>query len=208
MPVQKVDCIICEKSFTKQGGRRTCSKDCSTDLASKRQEARETKKEQYRASLQRNSDGSRKDDHVYAQGSGYMAMTGPTARSHPSVQNKSFVQVHVMVAYDKYGPGPHECHWCKRAIDWFFRERGTAEVKKIRVDHIDGNHLNNLLENLVVSCNTCNTRRSGKLAVTFAAIQPERSARRGTCSDCDREFNFPGYVGHRRKCKTGEFVPS
>lgn len=89
-------------------------------------------------------------------------MTGPRARAHPTVQNGSFVQVHVMVGYDAYGPGPHLCHWCKTPVDWLLRLESWTSVdgvKKIIVDHLDRDTLNFAVANLVLSCVSCNTSR-------------------------------------------------
>lgn len=58
------------------------------------------------------------------------------------------------VLYDSIGEGPHGCHWgCGKILVW-------GGVSGIYVDHVDGDKLNNSLNNLVPSCNSCNVRRA------------------------------------------------
>lgn len=68
-------------------------------------------------------------------------MTGSEARAHPSAAVNGSVWVHVFVAYNVYGPGPHRCVWCGAAIDWKFRN--PKRVGKIVVDHLDFDKHNN-----------------------------------------------------------------
>ena len=63
---------------------------------------------------------------------------------------------HKVVLFDKLGPGTHPCHWCGLTLRWV---KGTAGDALIG-DHLDGAHRNNAPDNLVASCNGCNTIRA------------------------------------------------
>ena len=74
-------------------------------------------------------------------------------QGHP-LAHRGAVREHRKVLYDAVGPGPHECHWgCGRLMEWGGRQG-------IHADHVNGDTLDNRIENLVVSCPTCNKRRS------------------------------------------------
>jgi len=157
---QKIDCIVCGSVFTKQGGRKTCSKECSLLYKAQKDEFFVLKAQEKLKSRQRDDNGRRLTDNIYVN-DGYVIMTGPTARNHPAATKQGWVRVHVMAAYDKYGPGPHKCHWCQKPLDWFFRQRGgTSEIGKIVVDHLNWVKIDCRTDNLVLSCNTCNKNRT------------------------------------------------
>jgi hypothetical protein len=82
------------------------------------------------------------------------------AVGHPLARAKGAVKVHRKVLYDAIGPGPHPCHWCGKPVDWTYGVTSDALV----VDHLDDRRSNNDLDNLVPSCNTCNSSRSRKVA--------------------------------------------
>src|SRR5216683_373496 len=79
-------------------------------------------------------------------GDGYIIERIPT---HPLAGRRGYVRQHRRVLYDKLGPGPQECWRCGDFITW----------DTLAADHIDGNKANNSEENLVASCNLCNTLR-------------------------------------------------
>lgn len=81
---------------------------------------------------------------------GYRILTG---QRHP-LAVEGAVAEHRKVLYDAIGPGPHECHWCKRTLAW-----GNG-IEGICVDHLDGDKLNNNPANLAPSCHKCNWDRS------------------------------------------------
>src|SRR5687767_8774755 len=64
--------------------------------------------------------------------------------------------------FDKIGWGPHPCHWCSKPINWLIGVRGN-HANAIIADHVDGNALNDDIENLVPSCGTCNHKRVRKV---------------------------------------------
>ncbi|WP_155738086.1 HNH endonuclease [Sphingobium yanoikuyae] len=90
---------------------------------------------------------------------------------HP-LSNKSLqLYEHRRVAYEKYGPGEHNCHWCDTTVDW----------KAIEVDHLDWVRDNNDPDNLVVSCKPCNqnrTERNSELPVQEAAASEAKAKMR------------------------------
>jgi len=83
---------------------------------------------------------------------GYLFLTGQ--QDHPIANADGTLAEHRKVLYDAIGPGPHECHWCKRTLAW-----GNG-IEGICVDHLDGDKLNNNPANLAPSCHKCNWDRS------------------------------------------------
>lgn len=63
-----------------------------------------------------------------------------------------------LVLYAKIGPGAHPCHWCGTRVTW--DARYPARIDALVADHVDGDKLNNAPENLMPSCNPCNTKWS------------------------------------------------
>ena len=87
---------------------------------------------------------------------GYLFLTGQ--QDHPIANADGTLAEHRKVLYDAIGPGPHACHW----KDQFDCGRTSLEWDNICVDHLDSDTLNNTLENLVVSCRSCNTKRGSR----------------------------------------------
>ena len=84
---------------------------------------------------------------------------------HPLAGKNGVVREHRVVAYDKYGDGPHPCHWCGTVLQWV----------DICVDHLNNIKSDNSPSNLVVSCNGCNGSRARVLSFV-ARLLPERRA--------------------------------
>ena len=80
------------------------------------------------------------------QSAGYVWLREP---GHPLSDSRGLVYEHRYVYYKAHGRGPFKCHWCGRDLDWGF----------MVVDHLDDNKSNNNIENLVPSCDKCNTGR-------------------------------------------------
>lgn len=72
------------------------------------------------------------------------------APEHPLSSITGLITEHRIIAYEKYGEGEQECHWCKGKLTW----------KQVEVDHLDWNRKNNLPDNLVTSCKSCNVIRT------------------------------------------------
>jgi hypothetical protein len=71
-------------------------------------------------------------------------------RRHP------YVLAHRAALYDVLGPGGHACRWCGRTVFW---EKPPKHRDALVVDHLDGNRVNNATDNLVPSCQPCNSAR-------------------------------------------------
>lgn len=82
---------------------------------------------------------------VYEKSNGYLEEMNVT---HPMAR-RGKIYIHRRVFYDHNGPGPYRCHWCSRWVTW----------KTLKVDHKDDDRKNNDPENLLASCNSCNTHR-------------------------------------------------
>jgi hypothetical protein len=101
--------------------------------------------------------------------------------------------------YDELGPGPHPCHWCGKAVDWN-PGKGVSDVTTLLVDHLDHDPSNDVIENLVPSCNHCNAHRRapgkrvspviqpGELFVTDRTTGLRRRAVERACEHCDSVF--------------------
>ena len=80
-----------------------------------------------------------------------------------------------MAAYDKYGTENLICHWCGRAIIWEIGRQmstGDGDIACV-VDHLNDNGVDNVPDNLVVSCANCNRRR-GYILLFTKDLLPER----------------------------------
>lgn len=78
---------------------------------------------------------------------------------HPLATKNGHILRYRVVLYDAIGPGPHPCHWCGRPVDWVVRKGSGQGRDALAVDHLDGNERNDVLDNLVASCNECNALR-------------------------------------------------
>lgn len=63
---------------------------------------------------------------------------------------------HRVVLFEKIGPGIHPCHWCEAPLVW----RKGVRAGTLVVDHLNGVIADNSPENLVPSCNGCNSIRA------------------------------------------------
>lgn len=84
-------------------------------------------------------------------------------RGHLLADVNGNVLPHRLVLLDKVGSGSHPCHWCRRSIAW----QPKAGEQALVTDHLDDVRDNNVPENLVPSCNRCNTWR-GRWPESFA----------------------------------------
>lgn len=83
--------------------------------------------------------------------------SGVNAEGHPICPPGGRVVPHRLILFGQIGPGPHPCHWCARPVDW--SAASFVHRDDLVVDHIDGDRLNNITENLVPACHKCNTTR-------------------------------------------------
>lgn len=96
----------------------------------------------------RAGEGRYGNGYITAQGYVLVGLSG-----HPLARAKGQVYLHRVVLYDAIGTGPHPCHWCGCLVDW------NGDPALLAVDHVDGDRLNNVRENLVPSCTRCNVTR-------------------------------------------------
>ena len=79
------------------------------------------------------------------------------AKGHPLAGKNGRAYEHRVVLYDAIGPGPHECTWCGRSVEWGV-SKGSPEA--LTVDHLNGDKGDNRPENLTASCGACNVARA------------------------------------------------
>lgn len=95
------------------------------------------------------------DDPTYSErcvsSHGYFTILSP---GHPLADKGGRVYEHRLVLFGILGGGEHPCFWCEKLVRWGVRGRSALVV-----DHLDGKTTNNHLNNLVASCNPCNSSR-------------------------------------------------
>lgn len=129
------------------------------------------------------------------KGTGYQFRRDP---DHPLADAKGVVRVHRAVLFDAIGPGPHPCHWCGTILNWrtFRDSENPTAPGAITVDHLDLNHRNNAVDNLVPSCHACNVWRNPPHRPLVRDSEDfivgkdggRRRAVRLTCETCGQEF--------------------
>ena len=72
---------------------------------------------------------------------------------HPLADANGTVFEHRKILYDAVGPDSQACTWCGKTLSW-------GGIHGIQVDHLNGVRDDNRVENLVVSCRSCNYRRA------------------------------------------------
>lgn len=92
---------------------------------------------------------------------GYILIYAP---GHPATSPaRCRTYEHRVVFYDAHGPGPHDCNWCGKKVEW----------DDLEVDHFDNDKAHNDIENLLPSCGPCNRRRGDPgYAKSIAARSP------------------------------------
>ena len=178
---KKIVCVQCGKLFTAQGSRTTCSFECRDGLKKKRFphvdphsceyvkceniiQAGPVRKDRKFCSITCSKLSRKSSSNIFNFNTDYLRVAGPIVNDHSIFSTSGpWVRLHVIVAYDKYGPGPHQCYWCQRKIDWYFGNSHNSWISgeyKVVVDHLNTVKIDNRSENLVLSCNPCNLRRS------------------------------------------------
>lgn len=110
--------------------------------------------------------------------------------NHPVAGPSGRAYLHRVVLYDAIGDGLHSCHWCGREIRWIVGLLPPWPPDYLAVDHVNADRHDNRLENLVASCQPCNSTRAQRarheriLAAglwanhdTVARLAPRRSDR-------------------------------
>jgi hypothetical protein len=78
---------------------------------------------------------------------------------HPLANKTGRVLAYRATLYNSIGPGEHPCHWCGHVVTWTVRTGRGISADELAVDHLDGDDHNDVLANLVPSCNRCNMLR-------------------------------------------------
>lgn len=81
------------------------------------------------------------------------------AKGHPVAPPSGIAPVARVMLYDHLGGGWHPCHWCGRLVGWR-PGVGVRDPDALLVDHLDHDPTNDVLPNLVPSCNDCNSHRT------------------------------------------------
>lgn len=114
---------------------------------------------------------------------------------HPLCPPSGIVTVCRVVLYEKIGPGKHPCHWCGGDVEWM-PGAGLAPGALI-ADHLDWDNQNDVAENLVPSCNRCNSHRirnGGRAPIAegeLSVVRLDGTRTRGVdrfCSSCGTPF--------------------
>lgn len=109
---------------------------------------------------------------------------------HPIAPPGGIVSETRLILYDKIGPGPHQCHWCNRKIDW---KPGEGPIHGALVaDHLDSDGHNNDPENIVASCQPCNGIREIRVGdEELFIVRPNGTRLRAVeriCQTCKKPF--------------------
>ncbi len=86
----------------------------------------------------------------YTTASGYVVKTNS---NHPMATKDFRLYAHREVAHDKHAGVCPPCYWCGANLTW----------SDAVIDHLDEDKKNNVPDNLVVACNTCNRARGAML---------------------------------------------
>lgn len=114
------------------------------------------------------------------------------AYGHPIASITGRIPLARKMLYDRIGPGPHNCHWCNKEIDWHTRINGTTK-SGIVADHVDGNCFNDVHENIVPACQQCNGTRFKRVPDKELFIERQGHRHRAewrTCKSCGIKFLF------------------
>lgn len=110
---------------------------------------------------------------------------------HPLAGKSPYIPEHRALLWDKIGPGVHPCHHCSVPLEWLPGSKNRRGV--LTVDHVDRNSHNNALENLVPSCQRCNTMNRDMTVEDTEDFRtrPNGTRLRGerrTCEFCAEEY--------------------
>jgi hypothetical protein len=86
-------------------------------------------------------------------------MYRPTKRikiNHP-VSSRGVAQESRVILYDQLHGESARCYWCGMVLSWYIGKHQPGDA--IVADHLDGDTSNNVGDNIVPSCRTCNSIR-------------------------------------------------
>lgn len=112
---------------------------------------------------------------------------------HPLAPPSGLVAVARLTLWEKIGPGPHPCHWCKESVDWV---NGRYAKGALIADHLNWDTADDSPGNLVPSCNACNghRRREGGSTLIKPGELTRKTGKAETrawvryCNLCGNEF--------------------
>lgn len=116
-----------------------------------------------------------------------------TRKDHPIAPPSGVLAIARVNLYDKIGPGTHPCNWCKKVISW---DAELYSDTAIVADHLNWDSENDEPENLVPSCNACNSHRrktghsktlSPEEPTLMRGGRPTRAVHR-ECEFCQSDF--------------------
>ena len=89
--------------------------------------------------------------HKTISSNGYILIKNDNIPVH--IRHKSgYAYEHRVVFFNNYGEGPYNCHWCGVSLNF----------EDICIDHLNEIKTDNRIENIVCSCNPCNSGRTAK----------------------------------------------
>lgn len=98
---------------------------------------------------------------------------------HPLASKSGYISEARAVLYAKIGPGAHPCYWCQVEVLWHRDTRGQPKGVLV-ADHVNGDHLDDSIDNLVPACGRCNIHRNRPK--TFSVTTH-------ACEDCQRSVH-------------------
>lgn len=110
--------------------------------------------------------------------------------SHPLAGKTGRVAEARAVLFDSIGWGPHPCGWCGKPVDWKVGVPGNRPDSLV-ADHLNSDHLDDRLENLVPSCGSCNVARTDAVGAEPHRERPNGTKLRGetrACATCGESF--------------------
>lgn len=135
-------------TFKRKHGHKTCSVEaCNNKLKN----TRTGHCSKHEARFRRTGDTKKIEKDRRTDDRGYVSVR--VGLEHPLSDRQGWTYEHRLVAYSKYGPEAHFCHWCGTSITW------ANNV----VDHLDEVKANNDPDNLVSCCSRCNLARGAML---------------------------------------------
>lgn len=75
---------------------------------------------------------------------------------HPVADRRGNAYKHRVIYYDHVAGHDPQCAWCGKQLEW---SATTGQPTMVHVDHINGDILNNNIDNLTASCPRCNPDR-------------------------------------------------
>jgi HNH endonuclease. len=106
---------------------------------------------------------------------------------HPLANASGYAMESRLALFAKIGSGPHPCHWCGEWVQWRVTKRGRPTRGSLMTDHVNGNEHDNVPENLVPACQSCNGTRERRIGPhDLFLIRPNGKRLRAVSKMCER----------------------